>query len=242
MGEFIEKVVSSFEIGNLQNVKEVNTYILKIGKWNLTLNVTTLVMTWITMIILIVLAYIARKKIEKYPSKLQALVEMIISGMDDLTKETLGVVARKYFPLITTLLFFVLISNWLGCIPTLKSPTQDLNTTLGLGLMVFVIVQASAIWHKGIIEYVKGFFQPYIIAPLMFPLNVVGEIAKVISHSFRLFGNILGGSLIILVLSELIRYFILPIGLYAFFGFFSGTIQAFVFSILALVYIAIARG
>lgn len=241
MGEFIEKVFSSFEVTTLQNVREVNTYVLKIGNLNLTINVTTLVMTYIVMIILIALAYLGRRKLEKYPTKLQALVEMIISGMDDLTKETLGVVARKYFPLITTLLFFVLFSNWLGCIPTLKSPTQDLNTTLGLGLMVFFIVQISAIWHKGIIEYCKGFFQPYILAPLMFPLNVVGEIAKVISHSFRLFGNILGGSLVILVLSELVRYLVLPIGLNAFFGFFVGTIQAFVFSTLALVYIAVAR-
>jgi F-type H+-transporting ATPase subunit a len=241
LGEFIEKVIQSFQVTTLENVKEVNNYILKIGDVSLTINVTTIVMTWIVMIVLILLAYIGGRRLEKYPKRRQALVEMIIQSLDGLIKETLGEVGRKYYPLISTLLFFILLSNWLGCIPTLKSPTQDLNTTLGLGLMVFFIVQTSAIWHKGLIGYLKGFFQPYILAPLMFPLNVVGEFAKVISHSFRLFGNILGGSLVILVLSELVRYLVLPIGLNAFFGFFVGTIQAFVFSVLALVYIAVAR-
>ncbi len=119
---------------------------------------------------------------------------------------------------------------------TLEEPTQDLNTTLGLGLMVFVIVMFSAIKKHKIIGVFKELSNPFIV---MLPLNIIGEIGKVISHSFRLFGNIKGGAIIMIVISYLISNVFLPIGLFGFFGIFVGTIQAFVFSMLALVYIAV---
>lgn len=235
-------LLNAFEIPTLDNITEVNELIFKVGETALKVNVTTIVMTWIVMAILIMLAYLSARRLEKFPGHVQALIEWIIDGLDGLTRDTIGQESgRRYFPLFATIFFFVLLSNWLGTVPFLKSPTGDLNTTFGLGILVFFIVQGSAIRTRGLGNYLKGFLEPMMLAPLMLPLNIVGEFAKLISHSFRLFGNILGGGLIILIISELTYYVVLPIGLNGFFGFFSGTIQAFVFAILAITYISVAR-
>ena len=131
---------------------------------------------------------------------------------------------------------FLLVSNWLGIIPHLEEPTKDLNTTLGLGLMGFVIAHYAGIKSKGFKAYAKEYFQPIFF---MMPLNLIGELAKIVSISFRLFGNIMGGSIIILVVSYLTYSIVLPPFLYAFFALFVGTIQAFVFTMLTVVYISV---
>jgi F-type H+-transporting ATPase subunit a len=134
------------------------------------------------------------------------------------------------------LFMFLLFSNWLGIIPHLEEPTKDLNTTLGLGIMGFVIAHYAGIKSKGFKAYIKEYFQPIFF---MMPLNLIGELAKIVSISFRLFGNIMGGSIIILVVSYLTYSVALPPFLYAFFGLFVGTIQAFVFTMLTVVYISV---
>ena len=141
------------------------------------------------------------------------------------------------FPFISTLFLFVLFSNWISAIPYFQSPTQDLNVTFGLALLVFVMSQVFAVRLKGGRKYLKGFIEPY---PFMLPLNIVGEIAKPISHAFRLFGNIFGGAILITVISARLIPLVLPAGLTAFFGLFVGAIQAFVFAILAVAYINVA--
>ena len=112
---------------------------------------------------------------------------------------------------------FLLISNWLGIIPHLEEPTKDLNTPLSLGLMGFAIAHYAGIKSKGFKAYAKEYFQPIFF---MMPLNVIGEMAKIVSISFRLFGNIMGGAIIILVVSHLTYSLILPPFLCAFFGLF----------------------
>ncbi|HOK41165.1 MAG TPA: F0F1 ATP synthase subunit A [bacterium] len=129
--------------------------------------------------------------------------------------------------------------KWLGFLPEwfeLAEPTQDINTTLGLGIMVFFIVVGASIYYKGLWNYLKEFAEPIFI---LLPLNIVGEISKVISHSFRLFGNIKGGGIILAVVFYLVGYVTLPAVLPLYFGLFAGTVQAFVFSSLALVYLAV---
>ena len=139
-------------------------------------------------------------------------------------------------PLVAALFLFLLVSNWLGIIPHLEEPTKDLNTPLSLGLMGFVIAHWAGIRSKGFKTYIREYFQPIFF---MMPLNVIGELAKVVSISFRLFGNIMGGAIIILVVSYLTWNVLLPPFLNAFFGLFVGTIQAFVFTMLTVVYIAV---
>jgi F-type H+-transporting ATPase subunit a len=204
---------------------------------NITINLEVVLMTWIVIAMLLVFGFIAGKNRELLPRPIQALGELIVSLLYGLTEDALGEkYAKTYSPLICALFIFLLFSNWLGIIPQLEEPTKDLNTTLGLGIMGFVIAHYAGIKSKGFKAYAKEYFQPIFF---MMPLNLIGEIAKIVSISFRLFGNIMGGSIIILVVSHLTYSVLLPPFLYAFFGLFVGTIQAFVFTMLTVVYISV---
>ena len=204
---------------------------------NITINLEVILMTWIVFALLIIIGLFASNKKSILPGPIQALGELIVSLLYDLTEDALGKdLAKTYAPLICALFMFLLLSNWLGIIPHLEEPTKDLNTTLGLGIMGFLIAHYAGIKSKGFKAYIKEYFQPIFF---MMPLNLIGEIAKIVSISFRLFGNIMGGSIIILVVSHLVYSVILPPFLYAFFGLFVGTIQAFVFTMLTVVYISV---
>ncbi|MEJ2220556.1 MAG: F0F1 ATP synthase subunit A [Desulfobacterales bacterium] len=219
------------ELGRLHQL------IIPVFGHNITINLEVVVMTWIVFALLIVLGLFASYKRKILPRPIQALGELIISLLYDLTEDALGKeLAKTYAPLICALFMFLLLSNWLGIIPHLEEPTKDLNTTFGLGIMGFLIAHYAGIKSKGFKAYIKEYFQPIFI---MMPLNVIGELAKIVSISFRLFGNIMGGSIIILVVSYLTYSVILPPFLYGFFGLFVGTIQAFVFTMLTIVYISV---
>jgi F-type H+-transporting ATPase subunit a len=116
-------------------------------------------------------------------------------------------------------------------------PTRDMNTTVGLAIAMAIITHIAQLRKKGIKGYIKDYF-----APLWFmaPLNVIGRVVEVINTSFRLFGNIFGGAVIVIIISYLIHGLVLPVGLAFFFGLFAGTIQAFVFTMLWLSYLAVA--
>jgi F-type H+-transporting ATPase subunit a len=204
---------------------------------DITINLEVVFMTWIVFALLIVLGLAASRKRNILPRPIQALGELIVTLLYDLTEDALGKeLAKKYAPMICALFMFLLLSNWLGIIPHLEEPTKDLNTTLGLGIMGFIIAHYAGIKSKGFKAYIKEYFQPIFF---MMPLNLIGELAKIVSISFRLFGNIMGGSIIILVVSYLTYSLVLPPFLYAFFGLFVGTIQAFVFTMLTVVYISV---
>ena len=204
---------------------------------DITINLEVVFMTWIVFALLLVLGLAASRKRNILPRPIQALGELIVTLLYDLTEDALGKeLAKKYAPMICALFMFLLLSNWLGIIPHLEEPTKDLNTTLGLGIMGFIIAHYAGIKSKGFKAYIKEYFQPIFF---MMPLNLIGELAKIVSISFRLFGNIMGGSIIILVISHLIYSLVLPPLLYGFFGLFVGTIQAFVFTMLTIVYISV---
>jgi len=219
------------ELGRLHQL------IIPVFGHNITINLEVIVMTWIVFALLIVLGLFASYKRKILPRPIQALGELIVSLLYGLTEDALGKeLAKTYAPLICALFMFLLLSNWLGIIPHLEEPTKDLNTTFGLGIMGFFIAHYAGIKSKGFKAYIKEYFQPIFF---MMPLNVIGELAKIVSISFRLFGNIMGGSIIILVISHLIYSLVLPPLLYGFCGLFVGTIQAFVFTMLTIVYIAV---
>lgn len=204
---------------------------------NLVINTHTVFMTWIVMALLLLIGFFSTKSISILPNPFQVVGELIVNAFWGITKGALDDdMAKKYFPLVCTMFMFLLLCNWLGAIPHLAEPTKDLNTPLGLGLMGFCIAHYAGIRAKGIKTYLKEYFEPIFF---MAPLNVIGEIAKVVSISFRLYGNIMGGSIIVLVVSHLIYSLILPPFLIAFFSLFIGTIQAFVFTMLTLVYISV---
>ena len=221
----------------MQELGKIHQIIIPFFGHNITINLEVIVMTWIVFAVLIVVGIAASRKKSILPKPFQIFGELIVSMLYDLTEDALGKdMAQKYAPMICALFMFLLLSNWLGIIPHLEEPTKDLNTTLGLGLMGFCIAHYAGIKSKGFKAYIKEYFQPIFF---MMPLNLIGELAKIVSISFRLFGNIMGGSIIILVVSYLVYSVILPPFLYAFFGLFVGTIQAFVFTMLTVVYISV---
>jgi F-type H+-transporting ATPase subunit a len=146
--------------------------------------------------------------------------------------------ARQLLPLVTTLFLYVLLCNWASIlpIPYIISPTQDLNVTLGLAVMVYLLSHWYAVRHKGLGRHLRSYIEPY---PFLLPMNLMGDLGRTLSHAFRLFGNILGGGILTAIATSFIPL-IFPVFLQAFFGLFIGTIQALVFALLASVYINIA--
>jgi len=216
---------------------QIETYSFNLLGLKLTVNTATLLNTWLIMIFLIILSILATRELKRIPNPLQRIMEMYVSAVDRLVKETLETDNRGYFPLVATMFIFLLLCNLIGIIPGFQEPTRDLNTPLSLAVMGFFLTHTAAIREKGFFAYFREYAQPFFI---LFPLNVVGEFAKVVSLSFRLFGNIFGGAIIIAVVSPMIYHLILPPFLSVFFGLFIGLIQAFVFTMLTITYIAVA--
>ena len=217
-------------------------------------NMTTLTMSWIVMALLVLVAWLGCRRLRERPGRLQVLLEMAVAFFDHLCQETLGPRGRKYVPYIGTLFLFVWFSNLCGVIPFMEEPTRDINTPAALAIIAISVAQISAIRINGFLAWVKEFFEPaftirgrWVPNVLMFPLNVVGEIGKAVSLPFRLFGNIFGGAVIVLVATTLPRTLlgappVFTPFLNAFFGLFVGAVQAFVFTMLSLTYIAVAVG
>jgi len=221
----------------MNELGKIHQLIIPFMGHNLTFNIEAIAMTWIVCGLLIAFGLLAARKKARLPGPMQIIGELFVSQFFNLAEDALNKeMAKKYGPLICALFMFLVLSNWLGILPHLEEPTRDLNTPLSLGIMGFVIAHYVAIKTKGLKAYVKEYFQPIFF---MMPLNVIGEVAKIVSISFRLFGNIMGGSIIILVVSYLTFNIIFPPLLNAFFGLFVGAIQAFVFTMLTLVYISV---
>jgi F-type H+-transporting ATPase subunit a len=219
------------ELGRLHQL------IINVMGYKVAFNLEVILMTWIVIGALLFFGYAASRKRALLPGPVQVLGELFVSMLYQLTEDALDKeMAKKYGPLTIALFLFLLLSNWIGLIPHLEEPTKDLNTPLSLGLMGFCIAHYAGIRSKGIKQYLKEYCEPIFF---MAPLNIIGEFAKIISISFRLFGNIMGGSIIILVVSYLTYSIVLPPFLYAFFGLFVGTVQAFVFTMLTVVYISV---
>lgn len=223
-----------------------------LGKYEV--NMTTLTMSWVVMGLLVLIAWLSTRRLQRRPGRLQVLIEMIVLFFDGLCRDTLGERGRKYVPYVGTLFLFLWLSNLIGVVPFFEEPTRDINTPVALAVIAISVAQISAIRVNGFKAWVKEFFEPAITIKgrwvpnvAMFPLNVVGEIGKAVSLPFRLFGNIFGGAVIILVATALPQTLlglppVVTPFLNGFFGVFVGTIQAFVFTMLALTYIAVAIG
>jgi F-type H+-transporting ATPase subunit a len=198
------------------------------------------------------------------PRGAQNLLEIVFEGMFSLMEGVLQDkrAVRKFFPLIATIFLFVLLSNWVGLlpgagtigfshtqdghatiIPFLRSTSADLNFTIALSLIVVLTIQWSGIAALGIVKYGKKFFvsplhKPYVLGTVMGLLELTSEFAKLLSFSFRLFGNVFAGEILLIVMLHLVPYFIpLP---FLFLEIFVGFIQAAVFAMLTLVFLKMA--
>lgn len=211
-----------------------------------TINLDTVLATWIAMAIVIFLSLLVRSNLKKNPDKKQTIAEAIVEFSEYLVKGQIhDKDTLKYVPLIGAIFVFVLSCNWLGLLPwrllhlahipvEIASPTNDLNTTLGLAIISVISYFYYGIKKKGL-GYFKHYFTPN---PFFFPFNFLEDFTRPLSLSFRLFGNIIGGEILLGILLFLVPWFI-PLPIFAF-EVFVGFIQAFVFAVLTASYIGAA--
>ena len=188
--------------------------------------------------ITMLLARAATKKMQLVPTGSQNVMETFIGGIIAMGADTMGETnARRYLPLIGSLAIIIFISNMIGVIPGFEAPTSNINFTLSLALIVFVYYNYVGIKINGFKNYFGHFMGPMpVLAPLMFPIEIISHISRIISLSFRLFGSIRGDDMFLMVLLMLVPWLLPLPGFFLLTAF--GVLQAFIFSILTYVYIA----
>jgi len=187
-------------------------------------------------ILLATLSLLATRRLAVYPGSAQNVTEVIIGGFDSLLDEIMGHNGRKFFPLIATLGLFILTSNLIGIVPGFESPTANINTNLAMALVVFFSTHVVGVKEHGL-KYFKQFMGPvWWLTPLMLPIEIISHISRPLSLTFRLFGNIKGEDIVLLVVLFLVPYFV-PLPVFALM-IFTSLVQTLVFMLLAMMYIA----
>jgi F-type H+-transporting ATPase subunit a len=216
----------------------------------------SLLTSWIVVLGISLFAIYIGKNLKKIPSYLQILVEIPVGGIYDLAKSINGSRAAAFFPFVFTAFIYIIFSNWIGLVPgvgtiflkigehgaekapLLRAPTADINTTLALALLSVGLVQFYGLKTLKM-EYIKKFFNfKNPILTFVGLLELIGELAKIVSFAFRLFGNIFAGEVLLIVTSFLVP-FLVPVPFYGL-ELFVGFIQALVFSMLTLVFLNLA--
>jgi len=200
--------------------------------------------SWLVIIALTAVAYLGTRRMQEVPSGLQNFLETVVEGLDRFTRSVIGSEGDKFTPFIATLFIYIFIMNAIGLIPGFVSPTATLNMTVALALTVFVSTHYHGVRRHGGLKYLLHLVgEPKWLAPLLFPMHLISELARPLALSVRLFGNIFGEDQLILQLAILSPVFLgfLPIPVHFFnmgFSLFVGLVQALVFSVLAAAYFA----
>jgi F-type H+-transporting ATPase subunit a len=194
-----------------------------------------IVYTWLVIILLLVISLLATSSIKTIPGKIQNFMEIVVDGIENMIVETMGEHGRPFFPLVATLALFILVSNLIGLIPGFFPPTANINTTAACALIVFVSTHVVGIKEHGF-HYLKHFMGPiWWLAPMIFFIEIIGHLSRPLSLTLRLFGNMNGHELVLMVFFALAPFFVpLPMMLM---GVLVSFIQAFVFMLLAMIYI-----
>ena len=230
--EWLEKIPFAMEISN--------------GNYGLPIT-TTVTTTWFILLFVFLVFKMSSRNFKEVPGKMQTLLETFYLFIDDLAEQMLGKWKVKYVTYVGSLFLFILFANTISFFPIpgfsvvnnsfivaplFRSPTADLNTTVGLALLTTVTFMFTNFKVNGVIGYIKSMFQPL---PIMLPINLVGEFAKPTNISIRLFGNMFAGMVIIGLMYKAAPFLAGPLHLY--FDLFGGVVQSFVFVMLSLVYI-----
>jgi F-type H+-transporting ATPase subunit a len=191
--------------------------------------------TWLIIALLALLSILATKAVKAVPGGMQNFMEIVIGGIENMIVETMGEHGRPFFPLIATLAIFILVSNLIGLVPGFFPPTANINTTAACAVVVFVMTHVVGVKEHGV-KYIKHFLGPIAwLAPMMFFIEVIGHFSRVISLTLRLFGNMNGHELVLMIFFGLAPFLVpLPMMLM---GVLVSFIQAFVFMLLAMIYI-----
>lgn len=197
----------------------------------------TIVFSWMVMAILAVGSWLVTRRLSTSTeiSPFQNLLEVLVTGMRDQIRDVARQDPGQYLPFVGTLFLFIAMANLLSVVPWYRPPTGSLSTTAALATCVFVAVPLYGIAYQGVVGYLKHYIRPTI---LMLPFNIIGELSRTLALAVRLYGNMMSGTVIAAVLIGFVPLFV-PI-LMQLLGLLTGMIQAYIFAVLAMVYIASA--
>lgn len=195
----------------------------------------TLAFTWLVMLLLVTTSWMVTRRLSTAPrlSRWQNFLEIIVTFLEKQIRDVTGRNARPFLPFIGTLFIFIATCNVLAIVPGYLAPTASLSTTAALAIAVFIAVPLFGIARQGLRSYLGNYFKPSVF---MLPFNLIGEVSRTLALAVRLFGNIMSGAKIAAILLA-ITPLLFPAIMSAF-GLLTGIVQAYIFSILALVYIA----
>ena len=197
----------------------------------------TVVFTWLVMAIIVDIARIVTLQLTaaETPSRWQSLLEVLVTGMRDQIRQVSQQEPGPYLPFVGTLFLFIAMSNVLAIVPGFMPPTGSLSTTTALALCVLIAVPIYGVAERGALGYLRTYVQPTF---LMLPCNILGEISRTVALAVRLYGNVMSGTILAAILIGIIPFFF-PV-LMQLLGLLTGLIQAYIFAVLAMVYIAAA--
>lgn len=197
----------------------------------------TLVFTWLLMLLLAVASWLATRHLstDSDMSTWQNLLEVLVTGIRDQIEDVSQQASGPYLPFVGTLFIFIASANLLNVVPGYVAPTGSLSTTTALAICVFAAVPLYGIFRTGPMGYLRHYVKP---TWLMLPFNIIGELSRTIALAVRLYGNIMSGTVIVAILVSLTPY-LFPVVMQLL-GLLTGMIQAYIFAILAMVYIASA--
>ncbi len=198
---------------------------------------STIFFTWLVMFLLTFGSWLVTRKLtsEGELSRWQNLLEVVVSAITNQIREVSRQEPGPYLPFVGTLFIFIAISNILAVVPGYTPPTSSLSTTAALAICVFIAVPLFGIARQGVINYLRQYVQPTFF---MLPFNIIGELSRTLALAVRLYGNIMSGTVIVAILLS-ITPLIFPVVMQVL-GLITGLIQAYIFAILAMVYIASA--
>jgi F-type H+-transporting ATPase subunit a len=197
----------------------------------------TVVTTWGIMAVLTILCWIGTRSFRVVGGGWQAVIETVVTGIEEQIEALLGGGAGRFLPLLGSLFIFLVVANVSGIVPGVKAPTASIETPAALATMIFLSVQFFGIRTRGLGPYLKGYLKPN---PALLPLNVLSEITRSFSLAVRLFGNIMSDDLVLAIVVALAGLLV-PIPFMAF-AILVGLVQAYIFTVLAAVYIGGAIG
>lgn len=193
--------------------------------------------SWLVMLVLLGLGMMATRRISLVPGGGQNVFELVIGGLEEFMVEITGEEGRAFYPYIATVFLYIMFCNLIGLLPGFFSPTANINTTLSLALCTFVYTHYLGVKYHGA-KYIKHFLGPIpALAPLFLPIELIGHVARVLSLTLRLFGNIMGEDLVLMILIFLAGMFLAPLPM-MFLAIFTSVVQAFVFTLLSMMYFA----
>ena len=191
--------------------------------------------SWMIALLMVICAIFLAKGIKLIPTRRQNVLEIIVGGLEKFMVEITGPEGRFFFPFIATIFLYILICNLIGLVPGFYSPTANLNTTLSMAICTFLLTHIVGVKFHGT-KYIKHFLGPvWWLAPLMFPIEVIGHMARIMSLSIRLFGNIFGKETVLGILFMLAGIYLAPLPI-LFLGILVSVIQALVFMLLSIIY------